>query len=111
VPALGAGAWSARSEMLDLIARFFGRQSGGSKQLAKERLRLVLVHDRASVSPHFLNMLKADLLQVMNKYLEIDEATTRIMLSRQGNSIALLASIPIKRIRRNLQFPHVQTDG
>ena len=44
--------------MLDIINRLLGRENAGSRDIARERLRLVLIHDRASVSPNFLNALK-----------------------------------------------------
>lgn len=84
---------------MDLISRFFGREP--SKDVAKERLRLVLVHDRASVSPQFLEMLKNDLIQVISRYMEIDE-NVDVNLSSADGSVALVASIPVRRMKRNL---------
>ncbi len=57
--------------VLDLINRVFGRDIA-SRTVAKERLRLVLVHDRSSVSPQLMEHLKEDLLQVISQYMEID---------------------------------------
>ena len=47
--------------MWDVIARFLGKEAG-SKRAAKERLRLVLVHDRTNISPQLLECLKRDLV-------------------------------------------------
>lgn len=82
--------------MLDFFHRLF-RGEEQSKQVAKERLRLVLVQDRMSLSSHELEALKEDLLAVISKYLEIDEAGTEVNLERDGQSVALVATIPIKR--------------
>ena len=57
--------------ILDLSKLF--RKTKNSNQLAKERLKLVLIHDRSNVSPHFLEMLKSDIVKVINNYMEIDE--------------------------------------
>jgi len=65
--------------------------------VAKERLRLVLVQDRMSLSPHELNALKEDLLAVISKYLEIDEGGPEVNLEQDGQSFALVATIPVKR--------------
>ncbi|RJQ30548.1 MAG: cell division topological specificity factor MinE [Peptococcaceae bacterium] len=85
--------------MLDFIMRFFNRDSG-SKNLAKERLRLVLVHDRVGISPHILENMRADLIQVISNYMEIDEQALEVSLDSSGNSVALVANIPVKGIKR-----------
>lgn len=58
--------------MLDLF-KIFGNDSRTSKNVAKERLKLVLVHDRADCSPTFLDMIKGDIIKVISDYMEIDE--------------------------------------
>lgn len=75
-----------------------------SKDVAKERLKLVLVHDRADISPKFLEMIKSDILQVLAKYAEIDQEALDIELTRvetDGDqyATALVANIPIKQMR------------
>ncbi|HQA59449.1 MAG TPA: cell division topological specificity factor MinE, partial [Tepidanaerobacteraceae bacterium] len=52
--------------------KIFGRESVASKDIAKERLRLILVHDRANVSPKFLEMIKSQLIDMISNYMEID---------------------------------------
>lgn len=85
--------------MLDLISRVFGRESP-SAVIAKERLRLVLVHDRASVQPQVLDRLKDDLIRVISEYLEIDTAAMDVRLDNQTHQAALVANIPVKRVKR-----------
>lgn len=82
--------------MFDLFARVFGREDA-SKDVAKERLRLVLVHDRASLSPQVLEDLKNDLVTVISKYLDIDDQGFRVDLARQEDATTLVANIPIKK--------------
>ncbi|MCL4521976.1 MAG: cell division topological specificity factor MinE [Firmicutes bacterium] len=84
--------------MFDLFARVFGREDA-SKDVAKERLRLVLMHDRGSLSPQALEDLKNDLLTVISKYLDIDQEGFQVDFSRHEESMALVANIPIKRRR------------
>jgi cell division topological specificity factor len=87
----------------DFISRFFGRDTGNSKNVAKERLRLVLVHDRANVSPQLLENLREDLIDVINKYLEIDQTALEVSLNTAvDDSIALVANIPILGVRRQV---------
>jgi len=74
-----------------------------SKDKAKERLQLVLMQDRASVSPDFFEMMKKEIIEVIKKYIEIDEETLEVQLTRgfegDGTGPALYANIPIKNIK------------
>ena len=83
---------------ISFINRFFGRdESETSKNMAKERLRLVLVHDRLDISEQVMNALREDLLNVIGKYFGIDEQTLEVSLSREPSGMALVANIPIRR--------------
>lgn len=86
--------------MLDIINRLLGRENAGSRDIAKERLRLVLIHDRASVSPNFLNALKEELIRVIREYMEVDEESLIVDLENDENSVALVANIPIRGFKR-----------
>ena len=87
--------------MLEFISRMLGRDSDSSKTVAKERLRLVLVHDRASISPAMLNKLKEELIQVITKYMEIDEAALEVNLCQDDRDVALVANIPVMKMKRD----------
>jgi cell division topological specificity factor len=84
--------------MLDLLQRLFAKES--SKDVAKERLRLVLVHDRSSMSPQLLENLKEDLLRVISEYMEIDPQGFDVVFKTRENDVALVANIPVKRMKR-----------
>lgn len=90
--------------MLDL-SRIFGRKNN-SKDAAKDRLKLVLVHDRANVSPEFLEKIKDEIMQVLAKYMDISEGGLDINLTtatgEDGKSRvpAITANIPIKSIKK-----------
>ena len=85
--------------MVDLF-KFF-KKKDSSKDVAKERLKLVLIHDRSNVSPQFLEMVKSEIIRVIQNYMEIDEDTLDIQLTKtnsdDGERIvpALVANIPI----------------
>ncbi|HHT69602.1 MAG TPA: cell division topological specificity factor MinE [Limnochordia bacterium] len=87
--------------MFEFISKLFGG-SEGSKNKAKERLRLVLVHDRASLSPGLVEALEAELIQVISKYLEIDEEGLEVTFDEGDDSVALIANIPVKNVKRNI---------
>ncbi|NTV90826.1 MAG: cell division topological specificity factor MinE [Clostridiales bacterium] len=90
--------------LLDLT-KLFGKPKA-SKDVAKERLKLVLIHDRANVSPQFLEMIKSEIIKVITKYMDVDESELDIQLTRtksdDGESTvpALYANIPIRNIKK-----------
>jgi len=86
--------------LLDILTRIFAKDNANSRDVARERLRLVLIHDRASVSPDFINALKEDLIKVIREYLEIDEEALLVNLENEEDSIALVANIPVKGFKR-----------
>ncbi len=90
--------------MLDIINRLFGRGATGSKNIAKERLRLVLVHDRVNVSPQFIETLKEDIVRSISTYMEIDEKGMEVSLSSSNSSVALIANIPVRRMKRGVNI-------
>ena len=91
--------------MFESILRLFKKEEN-SKNVAKERLKLVLIHDKANVSPQFLEMVKGEIIKVIRKYMEIDEELLDIQLTKTksdaGDRVvpALVANIPI--LRRNI---------
>ena len=76
-----------------------------SSSVAKDRLKLLLVSDRASCSPEVMEMIKNDIIKVIAKYMEIDcegldiQITTTDADGGIGNGPALVANIPIKEVR------------
>lgn len=86
--------------MLDFLTRLFCKESAGSKDVARERLRLVLIHDRSMVSPELIAALKEDLIQVIQQYMDIDVESLLVNLENEDDSVALIANIPIKSLKR-----------
>ncbi|MBL3593191.1 MAG: cell division topological specificity factor MinE [Synergistaceae bacterium] len=84
---------------MSFFKKLFG--VGQSRQTAKERLQLVLIHDRADISPEVMENLRRDLIAVISTYMEIDDSNIELDLEREDRSVALVASIPIRNVRRN----------
>jgi cell division topological specificity factor len=86
---------------MDLFKLFFSKPS--PKEVAKDRLKLILIHDRADLSPELLTKIKSEILNVILKYVEVDSSDIDVRLTRMdvedGSSPALIANIPIRRIR------------
>ena len=58
---------------MDFFSFFKKKDNTASKNVAKDRLKLVLVHDRVNCSSQVLEMLKTDIIKVISNYMEIDE--------------------------------------
>lgn len=83
------------------IFSFFKKKTG-SKEVAKDRLKLILMHDRGDVSPELLENIKNEIMDVLRKYVEIDADMELQMTTTEteyGSVPALVANIPIKKMR------------
>jgi|MTBAKSStandDraft_1061840.scaffolds.fasta_scaffold21174_4 cell division topological specificity factor len=86
---------------MNFLARLFqliGKEK--SKETAKKRLQLVLIHDRTDISPETMENLRRDLIGVISNYLEIDEEKIELDLEKEERSVALVANIPIRTVKR-----------
>ena len=89
---------------MGLIDLFKRKNSG---EIARDRLKLLLVSDRANCSPEVMEKIKNDIIQVISKYMEIDAEGLDIQITQtesegnNGNVPALYANIPIKDMRHS----------
>ena len=90
--------------MFDFLKTLFNPPPPSSTT-AKERLRLVLLSDHLSLSPETLAALKADLLAVISRYVEIDSSHADVTFEHRENDVAVLASIPITGVRERTRPP------
>lgn len=87
--------------VISTINRIFrGEEEIGSKEKAKDRLKLILISDRSQLSPQILEKLKEDLIKVISRYMEVDIGSLEVFLEREETQVALTASMPVKRVRR-----------
>lgn len=101
--------------MFENIANFFKKliksekKEPGSKEVAKERLHLALIQDRANVSADFLELMKQEIIEVIKKYIEIDEKEMDVRLTNNENEDGtngaplLYANIPILNIKNEMK--------
>lgn len=85
--------------MADWWERLFGHKQSSAVQ-AKERLKLVLIHDRTDLAPGQMESLKNELLQVISRYIEINPDEVNISMMQEGREQRLVADIPIKAAAR-----------
>jgi len=83
---------------------FFKRKT--SSQIAKDRLKILLISDRVNCSPEMMELIKNDIAQVISKYMQIDTSNMEIQISKTGNTglngkkmPVLYANIPIIDLR------------
>jgi cell division topological specificity factor len=82
--------------MSGLLDRFLGRDKNSASQ-AKERLKLVLIHDRTDLTPGQMQLLKDELIAVISRYVEIDSQAVRIEMEQEGREQRLVADIPLRQ--------------
>lgn len=83
---------------------FFERMRTGknkSADKAKERLRLVLIHDRTDLTPAAMEQLKNELIEVISRHVAIDASTVTINMNQEGREQRLVADIPIIPAKRS----------
>ncbi|MDK2917884.1 MAG: cell division topological specificity factor [Candidatus Petromonas sp.] len=90
-------------QIINKLKKSFGQDNIESRQVAKERLQLVLTHDRISTSNNFIEKFKADIKNAVLEYVEIsdNDIDVRIEKSEENGAIIskLVANIPIKNIK------------
>ena len=86
--------------MLDALMKIFGKKEQSGK-IARDRLKVVLIHDRANISPEVLDNLKNDIIKVISNYMEINQTDMEISLANDDDSVALVANIPVARMKHD----------
>ena len=107
--------------MFENIGHFFKRmvkteqqKELGSKDTAKERLHLVLMQDRANVSADFLELMKQEIIDVIKKYIVVDEEAIDVRLTNLENedgtngAPSLFANIPIVNIKNDMMAEKIK---
>lgn len=88
---------------MQFLERLLGyRRKSSSGKVAKERLLLVLAHDRANIPPGLLDKLKDEIITVISRHIAIDADDVQITFSQNAQESRLVADIPLagKRGRR-----------
>jgi cell division topological specificity factor len=82
---------------MSILRRWLGTPTSGSSDIAKDRLRLVLVHDRLKMPPENFESLKGDLLAVLSRYFDIDRNTLVVDVQRGRDFNQLITTISVRR--------------
>lgn len=81
--------------MSNWLDRLVGKDAKSANQ-AKQRLQLVLIHDRTDISPGAMEKMKNELLEVISRYIDIDPSAVKIDMAQDGREQRLIADIPLR---------------
>jgi len=89
----------------ELIDKMFPRNKGNtyknSREQAKNRLKLVIAHDRAKLNPGMMESMRREILEVVSHYVEIDPQEMEFSISNDDRMSVLIANLPIRRIKNS----------
>jgi cell division topological specificity factor len=84
--------------LFDRIFSSSARPAGNSKEDAKARLKVLLVHDQVDMTPSTMDAMKAEILAVIAKYADVDREHVDIRLERADSGVSVVSSVPVRRV-------------
>ena len=96
---------------MGFLDRLFGRQEPTSREVAKERLQLVLVQDRFKISAGTLEKMKDELITVISRYVEIEPGGVEVTFTQSRYQSRLVADIPVVGVVRRVPAQRATPSG
>lgn len=75
------------------------QEDENAKDVAKNRLRVVLMQDRTNLTPELLQRMRKELVELLSKYVEMDKEALELNFDQEGDQMALMLSIPVIRAK------------
>lgn len=85
----------------EILERLFSGQKSNSRGQVKQRLKFILAHDRAALTPKMMEDLRREILEVVSKYVDLDEDGLDFTLESDNRMTALIANLPIRKVKNN----------
>lgn len=101
------------AEFYNKVIGFFRRteaQEENSKDVARNRLRVVLMQDRTNLTPELMEKMRKELIELLSKYVEMDKEALELNLEQEGDQMALMLSIPVLRAKEESEIAAEEED-
>lgn len=102
---------STCNRILSTDAKVDENASYDSKDDAKNRLKLVLMHDRSQLTPLQMEQMREEMIDVISRYVDIDRDALDLCLESETNTLALVANIPISRVRKEEESNELRAEA
>jgi cell division topological specificity factor len=84
--------------MRTFFNRLLRARATNSKDDAKARLQVLLIHDQVDLTPAQMERMKREIMDVITRYVEVDDDNVQFRLNREEGSVALVSSVPVRRV-------------
>ena len=90
------------TDLYNKVLGFFrqtDKKEDNAKDIACNRLRVVLMQDRTNLTPELMEKMRQELIDLLSKYVEMDKEALELNFEQEGNQMALMLSIPVLRAK------------